>query len=98
MKKYIFLLISCFLQTFIFTQVLSEKASTTNSLFQKIKRDSISHVILTTDYDSLLQGRRINDYPKMKATIIFKNANKADTIGVKVTLRGWCSLEYRRRE
>lgn len=94
MKKWIFLfLLSYAYQPFVNAQIMSEKDTTLVSLFQKIKENEITHVILTTDFDSLLKSRLVKDYPKIKARIIFNNKAGADTMKVKLALRG----RYRRK-
>jgi len=66
---------------------------TIHSIFQKIVEDKISHITILSDFDSLLRGRRIKDYPKIKATIIFENGTHQDTMLTKLLLRG----RYRRK-
>lgn len=77
----------------VFAQTIDDKPKKVNSLFQKIVQDSITHIVLITNYDSLWQGRLVKDYPKMPATIIFKSAIQSDTMSVKLELRG----RYRRK-
>ena len=94
MKKqllYLFIL-CCIQQQSAVAQTTIEK-DTVNSIFQKIVEDNISHITILSDFDSLLRGRRIKDYPKIKATIIFDNEVHQDTMKTKLVLRG----RYRRK-
>ena len=66
---------------------------TTQSLFEKMKRDSIYQMVLTADFDKLIETRFVTDTPKEQATLSLKNDSTEWQIPVKLALRG----RYRRK-
>jgi len=61
---------------------------TTQSLFEKIKGDSIYQMVLTADFGKLIDTRFIKDAPKQQATLSLKNDSTEWQIPVKIALRG----------
>jgi len=66
---------------------------TTQSLFEKIKGDSIYQMVLTADFGKLIDTRFVKDAPKEQATLSLKNDSEEWQIPVKLALRG----RYRRK-
>lgn len=58
------------------------------SIFTKMVEDSITHVVLATDFDYFISGRYDKDRPKQEAILTLKNRHSSFEIPVKLELRG----------
>ena len=62
--------------------------TTTHSLFEKIQEDQIKQLILTADFDKLINTRFDKDAPKEQATITLQSDSTEWQLPVKLALRG----------